>query len=106
MAVKKNLAEAEFVSCKTVLDMDDTFSCLANSMRRHILLIISKEGKIRFMDITRKLGVSDHTKVNFHLKVLKEADLIEQDSSKIYSLTGEGKKVLDCLNVVVKSLTT
>ncbi|MCL7488687.1 MAG: response regulator [Desulfobulbaceae bacterium] len=104
MAVKKNLAEAEFLACKTILDMDNTFSCLANSMRRQILVLVNQEGKIRFMDITRKLGVADHTKVNFHLKVLKEANLIEQDSKKLYLIAKEGKKVLDCLNVVMKNL--
>jgi len=105
MAVKKNLAEAEFLACKTFLSMDNTFSCLANSMRRQILLLVNQEGKIRFMDITRKLGIADHTKVNFHLKVLKEANLIEQDSKKLYLIAEEGKKVLDCLNVVMKNLT-
>jgi len=105
MAVKKNLAEAEFLACKTFLNMDNTFSCLANSMRRQILLLVNQEGKIRFMDITRKLGIADHTKVNFHLKVLKEANLIEQDSKKLYLIAEEGKKVLDCLNVVMKNLT-
>jgi DNA-binding response OmpR family regulator len=105
MAVKNNLAEAEFLACKTVLNMDDTFSCLANTMRRQILLLLGKEGKVRFMDITRKLGVGDHTKVNFHLKVLREANLIEQGNNKSYLLAKEGRKVLDCLSVVVKSLT-
>lgn len=100
IAVQKNLAEAEFLACKSILNVDDTFSCLANSMRRQILLLVSREGKIRFMDITRKLGVADHTKVNFHLKVLKESTLVEQDSNKFYLLAQEGKKALDCLNAL------
>lgn len=104
MAIKRNLAEADFLACRTVLNMDHTFSCLANAMRRQILFLINQEGKIRFMDITRKLGVADHTKVNFHLKVLKEANLIEQDSRKSYALSKEGEKVLDCLNVIVKNM--
>lgn len=105
MAVRKNLAEAEFLACKSVLDMDNTFSCLANSIRRQILALISREEKIRFMDITRKLGIEDHTKVNFHLKVLKEANLIVQDNRKCFLLAEEGKKVLNCLKVVVESLS-
>ncbi len=106
MTVKKSLAEAKFLACKSILDMDNTFSCLANSIRRQILVLINQEEKIRFMDIARKLGIEDHTKVNFHLKVLKKANLIEQDVKKIYFLTKTGRKVIDCLDVVVKNLTT
>jgi len=106
MTVRKCQEQAKFKSCKMMLDMDDTFSSLANSIRREILLLISGEGKIRFMDICRSLEIEDHTKVNFHLKVLKEASLVQQDDRKSYSLTDAGSKVIDCLNTVVKGLTS
>lgn len=104
MTVKKSLEEAKFINCKMLLDMDDTFSSLANSIRRGILLLINREGKIRFMDICRSLEIEDHTKLNFHLKVLKDANLIQQDDRKNYILSPAGAKVLDCLNTVVKGL--
>lgn len=106
MTVRKCLEQARFKSCKMLLDMDDTFSSLANSIRREILLLIDREGKIRFMDICRRLEIEDHTKVNFHLKVLKEANLVEQDERKYYALSGGGRTVIDCLNTVVKGLTS
>lgn len=106
MTVKKCLEQAKFKNCKTLLDMDDTFSSLANSTRREILLLINSEGKIRFMDICRSLEIEDHTKVNFHLKVLKEASLVQQDERKSYTLSEAGSKVIDCLNTVVKGLTS
>lgn len=106
MTVKKCQEQAKFKSCKMLLDMDDTFSSLANSIRREILLLISGEGKIRFMDICRSLEIEDHTKVNFHLKVLKEAKLVQQDERKCYTLSDAGDKVIDCLNTVVKGLTS
>jgi len=106
MTVRKCLEQAKFKSCKMLLDMDDTFSSLANSTRREILLLINSEGKIRFMDICRSLEIEDHTKVNFHLKVLKEASLIQQDERKSYTLSEAGNKVIDCLNTVVKGLTS
>jgi CheY-like chemotaxis protein len=106
MTVKKCQEQAKFKSCKMLLDMDDTFSSLANSIRREILLLISGEGKIRFMDICRSLEIEDHTKVNFHLKVLKEANLVQQDERKCYTLSNAGIKVIDCLNTVVKGLTS
>lgn len=106
MTVKKCQEQAKFKSCKMLLDMDDTFSSLANSIRREILLLINREGKIRFMDICRSLEIEDHTKVNFHLKVLKDANLVQQDERKCYILSAAGSKVIDCLNTVVKGLTT
>jgi predicted transcriptional regulator len=57
------------------------------------------------MDIARKLEVEDHTKVNFHLKVLRDARFIEPDARKFYVLSKEGRKVVDCLQVVVKNLS-
>lgn len=105
MTVRRCLEQAKFKRCKMLLDMDDTFSSLANSIRREILLLISREGKIRFMDICRSLGIEDHTKVNFHLKVLKEAGLVQQEERKLYTLSEGGNKVIECLSTVVKSLT-
>lgn len=106
ITVRKSLEQAKFKRCKTLLDMDDTFNSLANPIRREVLLLINKEGKIRFMDICRSLEIEDHTKVNFHLKVLKEAALLSQNERKFYMLTKEGSKVIDCLNTVVKTLTS
>ena len=100
MTIRKNLEEAKFLACRASLDMDQTFNTLSNSMRRDLLHIIGREGRIRFMDLARSAGIDDHTKMNFHLKVLKEAGLVRQDAHKLYILTAEGKRVSDCLRVV------
>jgi DNA-binding NtrC family response regulator len=105
VAVKKCLEEARFQSCKAILDMDDTFGSLSHAIRRQILLLLKQTGKARFMEITRKLDIEDHTKMNFHLKVLKDAGLIKQNTHKLYVLTTEGEKVIECLNAVVKGLS-
>lgn len=104
MAVKKCLEEAKFMDCKAVLGMDDTFNSLANSIRREILILLNRGGKLKFMDVCRKLGIEDHTKVNFHLRVLKESNLIKQDERKLYLLSRAGKKAIDCLHVVKKGI--
>ena len=106
MAVRRCLEEARLQKCHSVIDVEDTFNCLANVMRREILFLLAREGKLRFMDIARKLEVEDHTKVNFHLKVLRDARFIEQDARKLYVLSKEGLKVLDCVQVVVKNLSS
>ena len=55
---------------------------------------------MRLMELVRELNIDDHTKVIFHLKILKEAGIIEQDEDKSYSLTNEGIKALECLKVL------
>jgi len=104
--VRKNLEEGRFLSCKLFLDMDDTFSSLANVTRRKVLYILAQEGSVRFMDLARKLDMPDHTKMNFHLKVLKENGLIEQNEGKSYLLSPMGRQVKECLDFIVKNLTS
>ncbi|NOY87748.1 MAG: response regulator [Deltaproteobacteria bacterium] len=104
--VRKNLEEGRFLSCKLFLDMDDTFSSLANITRRKVLYILAQEGTVRFMDLARKLEMPDHTKMNFHLKVLRENGLIEQDKKKSYMLSPVGRQVKECLDFIVKNLTS
>jgi DNA-binding response OmpR family regulator len=105
-AVRRCLEEARLQQCHSVIDVEDTFNCLSNVMRREILYLLAREGRLRFMDMTRKLEVEDHTKVNFHLKVLRDARFIEQDARKFYILSKEGRKVVACLQVVVSNLSS
>lgn len=100
VSIRRCLEEAKFVACDELLNMDDTFKCLANAIRRNTLMLLEEQGKLRFMDITRKLDIDDHTKVNFHLKILKEADLLEQDGRKHYQLSPKGKKIVSCMGSI------
>jgi len=105
-AVRRCLEEARLQKCHLVINVEDTFNCLANVMRREVLFLLAREGKLRFMDIARKLEVEDHTKVNFHLKVLRDAHFVEQDARKFYVLSKQGRKIVDCMQVVVNNLNT
>ena len=100
VTVRRCLEEAKFVACSELLNMDDTFKCLANATRRRTLALLKEYDKLRFMDITRKLDIDDHTKVNFHLKVLKDAALLKQDGRKYYHLSAKGKKIIECLGSI------
>jgi len=104
MTVKRVLEEARFKECNALLNMDGTFNSLANAIRRQILLVLKSKGRRRFMEVTRDLGIDDHTKVNFHLKVLKEEGLISQDDQKYYSLSPKGVKVTQCMNIVIDNM--
>jgi DNA-binding response OmpR family regulator len=99
-AVRRSLEEARLLDCSLQVEMDSTFSCLANSIRRDILKLIGREQRLRFMDITRHLGIEDHTKMNFHLKMLRNADLVGQDEHKNYILTPQGARILTCLSQI------
>ncbi len=106
MAVRRMLEMVKFESRQVDPDMDEALACLANQIRRQILAALSENGEMRFMDITRTLGISDHTKVVFHLKNLKAANLITQNREKIYRLTPQGKKIFDCLHLLAKRISS
>lgn len=103
VTVRRCLEEAKFVACGEMLNMDGMFKSLANATRRKMLSLLKEHGKLRFMDITRKLDIDDHTKVNFHLKVLKDAELLEQDGRKHYQLSKKGKKIIECMGTITSS---
>lgn len=104
VTVRRNLEELRFEQQAAGPGMDDALSCLSNQIRRDILSLLSVKGKMRFMDITRDLGIRDHTKVNFHLKNLKINSLLSQDNEKRYELTSQGNKMLECLHMLSKNI--
>jgi CheY-like chemotaxis protein len=98
--IRRVLEEAKFEACATNLEFDHALTSLANPIRRSIITLLHSREKMRLMEITRELKIEDHTKVIFHLKILKEAGIIEQDDEKTYSLAAEGKKALACLKTL------
>jgi len=104
-AVRRCLEEGRTRRCQTFIHMDGTFQGLANPYRRQILALLGGQGEQRFMDIVRHLEVEDHTKVNFHLRVLREANLVAQNEQRDYRLTEKGWKVLECLSSLADNLS-
>jgi DNA-binding response OmpR family regulator len=104
-SVRRSLEEARFETCRVELNLDTILGSLANSIRREILSWIEKEGGLRFMEICRRLEIEDHTKVNFHLKVLKEAGFLTQEENKLYVLTEHARQVMDCARFIMKKLS-
>ena len=105
MCVRRNLESLRFSDQLLDPSMDEALACLSNPIRRKILSTLAGEGGMRFMDLTRHLGIADHTKVNFHLKTLKSNQLISQDREKNYLLSPQGKKMLDCLDLLAKRIS-
>jgi DNA-binding response OmpR family regulator len=98
--IRRVLEEARFEVCVNNMDLDRTLGSLANPIRRNIIKLLHARENMRLMEITRELGIDDHTKVLFHLKLLKEAGIVQQGREKSYSLTKEGTKTIDCLRML------
>lgn len=106
VAVRRALEVLKFESQQAEPCMDEALACLSNPIRRQILVILAENGEMRFMDITRTLGIRDHTKVNFHLKNLKASNLIGQNREKSYRLTPQGEKIIECLHLLAKRISS
>jgi DNA-binding NtrC family response regulator len=104
ITIRRVLEEAKFEEGIKKLDIDRTLSTLANPIRRNILKMLRDRDDIHLMEITRDMGIDDHTKVAFHLKILKEADIIDQNQGRAYFLTKEGLRMIECLKTLEQYL--
>lgn len=77
-------------------DVDKVIKALSNPIRRGTAEFL-KGKKASFTEIWKTLEVDDPTKLSFHLRVLKQAHLIDQDPHKIYFLTESGTRAIDLI---------
>ena len=103
--IRRVIEEGRFEESITKLNLDYTLSSLANPIRRNIIRLLHARKSMRLMELVRELEIEDHTKVVFHLKVLKESGIIEQDKDKSYSLTEEGERILSGLKILENYLS-
>ena len=104
--IRRCLEEARFDMSIKKLDLDFTLSSLSSSIRRKIVKLLHQNKGMHLMELTRALDIEDHTKVIFHLKMLKDSELINQDKRKSYFLTKEGERTLNCLKILEDHLST
>lgn len=103
--VRRVLEEGRFEVRGTSENVDCLLSALSNPIRRKILRLIAKKKNMRLMELARELDIEDHTKVIFHLKILKECGIIEQEKDKTYALSSTGESTLNCLKLVESHLS-
>jgi DNA-binding NtrC family response regulator len=103
--IKRTFEEAKFDKEIKRLDLDYTLGSLSSSLRRKIIKLLYQTKGMHLMEITRALDIEDHTKIVFHLKMLKESGIIKKDKEKAYSLTKEGEKTLSCLKILEDHLS-
>lgn len=73
------------------------FNILANPIRRDSLLYLESQEKPTFTKIQRALEVENAPNLSFHLRNLKNAGLVEEDSEKRYFLTNSGREICELL---------
>lgn len=76
------------------LDVNALF-CLSHKLRREILLLLMKKRKMKFSELVRDLKIDDPPKLSFHLKILKNNELISQNENKEYYITYKGINLLN-----------
>ncbi|MBI3593066.1 MAG: response regulator [Nitrospirae bacterium] len=97
--IRRVIEEARFEENLKRLKIEDTLFSLSSPIRRNILILLYSGGSMRLMDITRRLGIDDHTKIIFHLKTLKESAIIGQ-GERSYFLTQRGEKMVEFLKTL------
>ncbi|TAL23177.1 MAG: response regulator [Nitrospirae bacterium] len=100
IAVRRALEEKKFDQEIKALNLERALFSLSNPIRRNIVTALKSEPNKHFMEITRELGIEDHTRIVFHLKTLKDAGVVEQDEGKSYSLTKGGEKILEFIRIL------
>ena len=97
--IKKVLAEREFIKTPDLLD-SNVIKAISNPIRKDVVKLLAASGKLKFTDIKNMLKIDDPTKLSFHLRILKNSFLIEQDDEKIYMLSSSGKNLLENLKKI------
>lgn len=99
--IRRVLEEARFekkqhsaLDESSYMDAYKIVKALANPIRKEIMMLLDKHGKCRFVDIKQTLKIRDAPKLSFHLRELKSAGLIEQDSERVYFLSEKGMEVV------------
>ena len=104
--IKRVIEESRFETDIKKLNIEYTLSSLSNPIRRNIINLLNARSKMRLMEITRELDIEDHTKVVFHMRMLKEAGIIEQNKEKSYFLTKEGERAIGFLKLLENYVTS
>jgi DNA-binding NtrC family response regulator len=102
--IMRLLEEARLDLASLSGDFDRILGALSNPIRRTITQLLSEKTTMRLMELVRELKVDDHTKVLFHLRMLKEAGIVEQTPGKAYMLGGQGTRALECLKILEQHL--
>jgi DNA-binding NtrC family response regulator len=103
LAIRRAIEMENFDLSSDMPGLDQALKFLSNSLRREIIKLIEKNKGIRLMELAKTLCIEDHTKVSFHLKMLKDSGIITQ-KKKAYVLTKNGHETLYYLKILESHL--
>lgn len=72
---------------------DYIIKSVSNPKRKEILERLRQLGKASFSELYKELRYKTPPKLSFHLKILKEAGVIEQDKTGVYYISALGREV-------------
>ncbi len=97
---KRTLEEARFDSTADKVDIDCILKTISNPTKREIIKLLHAEQRMHLLDIARRLSIDDHTKVSFHLRILKGTGIVSQDRERAYHLTWTGEEAIQFLKML------
>lgn len=100
VAVKRVLEEISFgerLLGRKKGEGERIISSLDSPIRRSIVSFLSIGVDFAFSEIMNAIKIDDATKLNFHLRKLKQDGLVLKDQDKKYSLSPAGKKAVEIL---------
>ncbi|KJU84063.1 response regulator receiver protein [Candidatus Magnetobacterium bavaricum] len=103
--IKREIGETTFEKEISSVDMDFILSTISNPLRRKLLKLVNHQS-MRFMELNRELSLIDHTRLVFHLRLLKDCGLIAQDATRAYVLTDRGIRVYKGIMILETFLVT
>ncbi|WP_457556266.1 response regulator [Candidatus Pyrohabitans sp.] len=95
--VKKTLEEARLERRIEAKISDTVIKALSNPIRKSIAFYLLYAGLSRFSEIARNIQMDDPSKLSFHLRVLMDAGIISKNRAGQYSLTGNGRAIVERL---------
>ncbi len=91
-----DMDEAEIDAVRELIagySTDYIIKSVSNPKRKEILERLRQLGKASFSELYKELKYKTPPKLSFHLKILKEAGVIEQDKTGVYYISALGREV-------------
>lgn len=87
---------------KTISDfkVKEILKSISNPRRMEILHYLRQTGKSTFTEIYRALGYTLPPQLSFHLRILKDCGILEQDDEGIYYISNVGRAVADVIGEI------
>ncbi len=104
VTIHRVLEEAKFEEEIRINDLDQALVALSNPIRRQIVSHLSLGESLRLSEIAKALKIKDHSKVLFHLKILKEVGILTQMENRTYYLNQPGRNLMKGLKDLKKRM--